>query len=331
MLSGISVFCFAASYAVALALEATRLWFRSGVRGALMLGFAGAGLLAHTLFLAYRATNANGAPLSSAFDWYLLAAWVLVAIYLYLVFYHPTAAIGIFVLPVVLAMVGMAQLSDREPFPQDPAAQIWGWVHGVFLLFGYVAVTVGFIAGVMYLLQSHRLKRKQLPPGRLRLPSLEWLDRINGRAIVLSAVLVAAGFASGVVLNAVNHRQDLDYVPWNDPIVWRLGGMLAWLVIAALFSQLYRPANHGRKVAYLTVASFVFLAFTVALRSFVASRHNAQGEQAAATETGRHGETETGRQEDTETGRQANHRIDANLLVSRSPCLPVMLGNEVAA
>ncbi len=282
MLSGISVFCFAASYAVAFALEITRLWFRSGVRGALMLAFAGAGLVAHTLFLGYRAATAGGAPLSSAFDWYLLAAWVLATIYLLLVYAHPKTAIGIFLLPIVLAMIGMAELSDREPFLQSPAAQVWGMIHGFFLLFGYVAVAVGFVAGVMYLLQSRRLKRKQLPAGGLRLPSLEWLDRVNTLAIVLSAALVAAGFVSGLILNAVNRRQDLDYVPWTDPIVWRLGGMMAWLVVAALFSRFYRPAHHGRKVAYLTVASFVFLAVTLMLRPLAESEHSPRRQDQAA-------------------------------------------------
>ncbi len=281
MLSGISVFCFAASYAVALALEATRLWFRSGVRGALTLSFAAAGLVAHTLFLVYRSATAEGAPLSSAFDWYLLAAWAVVAVYLSLVYAHPKAAIGIFVLPIVLAMVGMAQFSDREPFPQDPAAQVWGTVHGVLLLLGYVAVVVGFVAGVMYLVQARRLKRKQPMVSRLKLPSLEWLDRINGRAIVVSAALVAAGFVSGIILNAVSRRQQLDYLPWTDPIVWRLGGMMGWLVAAALFSRFYRPANRGRKVAYLTVASFVFLTITIVLRPFVASEHSAKEQPAA--------------------------------------------------
>jgi ABC-type transport system involved in cytochrome c biogenesis permease subunit len=282
MLSGITVFCFTASYAVAFALEVTRLWFRSGVRGALMLGFAGAGLVAHTLFLGYRAATAEGAPLSSAFDWYLLAAWVLAAMYLFLVYDHPKTAIGIFLLPIVLAMIGMAELSDREPFLQSPAAQVWGMIHGFFLLFGYVAVAVGFVAGVMYLLQARRLKRKQLPVGGLRLPSLEWLDRVNGRAIVLSAVLVAAGFVSGVILNAVNRRHELDYVPWTDPIVWRLGGMMAWLVVAAIFSRFYRPAHHGRKVAYLTVASFVFLAVTLVLRPLAESEHSPRRQEQAA-------------------------------------------------
>ena len=57
--------CFALGYAVALALEVSRLLFRSGVRGAIMMGFAGAGLLAHTVFLVNQAAKAEGSPLSS--------------------------------------------------------------------------------------------------------------------------------------------------------------------------------------------------------------------------------------------------------------------------
>ena len=38
-ISRISVVCFAASYGVALIFEASRLWFRSGVRGITMIGF----------------------------------------------------------------------------------------------------------------------------------------------------------------------------------------------------------------------------------------------------------------------------------------------------
>ena len=83
---GVSTICFTASYAVALALEISRLLFRSSVRRVFMLGFATAGLLAHTAFLYYRALKAfheGVSPLSSEKDWYLVAAWVLVAVYLY--------------------------------------------------------------------------------------------------------------------------------------------------------------------------------------------------------------------------------------------------------
>ena len=66
MLSGVSTICFAGSYAVALLLEVSRLVFRSRVRGLAMIGFAGAGLVAHTAFLYYRAVSEPSAPLASS-------------------------------------------------------------------------------------------------------------------------------------------------------------------------------------------------------------------------------------------------------------------------
>src|SRR5271163_1893453 len=115
-ISGITVFCFAASYFVAWLLELTRLWFRSGVRGAIMLGFAVAGFLAQTLYLGYRAAQSDAAPLSSSFDWYLLAAWMLAGAYLYLTYYYPRAAIGLYLWPLVLGLIAAATwFADRNP------------------------------------------------------------------------------------------------------------------------------------------------------------------------------------------------------------------------
>ena len=53
MLSGISATCFTASYLVALGLEIARLKLSSRVRSAVMLGFLGAGIFAHTYYLAH--------------------------------------------------------------------------------------------------------------------------------------------------------------------------------------------------------------------------------------------------------------------------------------
>src|SRR5580704_5529293 len=179
-MSGISITCFAASYAVALALEITRLFFRSGVRGAVMLLFAGAGLVAQTLYLVYRALHEPNAPLSSEYDWYLIAAWCLMLAYFDLTIHHPKTPFGLFVLPLVLGLIGMAQfVADRTPFPRSQAAQIWGAIHGAFLLLGTVAVFIGFTVGVMALAQAYRLKHKLSPAQRFNLPSLEWLERLN--------------------------------------------------------------------------------------------------------------------------------------------------------
>lgn len=274
-LSGISLVCFAASYGVALVCEASRLVFRSGVRGAAMLAFAGAGLVAHTLFLAWRAASEPAVPLSSPFDWYLLAAWVLAAGYLWLTLANPRTPVGLFMLPVVLALVGAAQVSSREPFPRTPATQVWGAVHGGLNLAASVSVTIAAIAGLMWLIQAGRLARKRPPLPGFRMPSLERLAHISGRGLAVAAWTAAAGFASGIVLNAVSRRHGLlATVPWNDPVVLRMAAVVVWLIGAdAVANATRRRADGARLAAWLSLASLGLLTLSILWGLFGATRH----------------------------------------------------------
>jgi len=274
MIDGISITCFAASYALAFAMELLRLRWKTRPPRSLVLGVVGAGLVAQFLYLLHRATAADTARLVSQFDWYLVASWALAATYLYLAVYHPRDALGLFLLPLVLGLVAVARwFADPTPFPASEASNTWGWFHGTTLLLGTVTVSVGFVAGLMYLIQSARLKRKA-PPGRLlRLPSLEWLEKANARAIVISVIMFSLGFLSGVKLNLVKQRMDQPALPLSDPTVWSLAALLGWLVAAALFSLLYKPARQGRKVAYLTVATFVVLAFSLSVQFWLTTQH----------------------------------------------------------
>ena len=275
--SGISVVCFAASYAVAFACEASRLVFRSGVRGAAMIAFAAAGLVAHTLFLLWRAANEPVVPLSSAFDWYLLAAWALAACYLWLTLANPRTPIGLFLLPLVLGLVGAAQVSSRAPFPQSPATQIWGAIHGGFNLAASVAVAIGATAGIMWLIQAGRLARKQPPHRGFRMPSLEKLSQTTGRSLSIAALTALAGFVSGVVLNAVNRQRGLlETVPWTDPVVLRMGTLVAWLILAAAASRAFsRRPDAARITAWLSIVSFGVLTLSILWGLFGATRHGA--------------------------------------------------------
>ncbi len=273
MIEGISTTCFAASYAVALALEALRARFPDSLRQLLVRGFATAGLLAHTFYLGSRALAADASPLSSPYDWYLLAGWMLAGLYFYLELYYPRAAIGLFLFPLVLVLIGAAQVADSQPFAPVRASRGWGNIHGASLLLGTVTVTIGFVAGLMYLLQSYRLKHKILPSQGFRLPSLERLALINGRSIAFSAGFIGIGFVSGIVLNVIAHRHHGDQLAWSDPVVLIIGFMFLWLVIAAVFNSTYRPARAGRKVAYLTVTSFVFLVVAMVALLFGPTSH----------------------------------------------------------
>jgi len=259
MFDEMSIVCFASCYAAALALEILRLVLNQRIRSLPIIALSLIGLLAHTIYLAHRATTET--PLSSWYDWFLVAAWILAAAYLFLALRHRKSAFGIFLLPLVLLLaVIAATLADREPFPVNRAAAVWGAVHGILLLLGTVAVSIGFAAGVMYLVQAYRLKQK-LPPTRgFTLPPLEWLQHLNARAIIASVVTLGPGILAGIILNLVIRPDDREWhVSWQDPTVVTSILTASWMVLAVAFEAFYKPARVGRKVAYLTVVSFLFL------------------------------------------------------------------------
>jgi ABC-type uncharacterized transport system permease subunit len=146
-------------------------------------------------------------------------------------------------------------------------------IHGLTLLVGTVTVTLGFTTGLMYLFQAYRLKHK-LPPRRgMRLPSLEWLQRFNGQSLVVSTSSLAIGLISGVVLNLLRQSAAAG-VEWTDPVVLSSGLLFIWLACMTTFESVYKPARQGRKVAYLTMASFLFL--LLALGLVLAGEHASQ-------------------------------------------------------
>ena len=96
-------------------------------------------------------------------------------------------------------------MRDTPHFAREEALSYWGMIHGIMLLLGTVAAALGFAAGIMYLLQSYRLKHKLLPRPGFRLPSLEWLQHFNRRSLLLSTGLLALGLLAGLVLNIIRH------------------------------------------------------------------------------------------------------------------------------
>ena len=62
----------------------------------------------------------------------------------------------------VLTAVAWA-FPPTDSFPRDRAREMWGIAHGLMLLLGAVTVSLGFVAGLMYLVQSWRHKH-HVPP-----------------------------------------------------------------------------------------------------------------------------------------------------------------------
>jgi ABC-type uncharacterized transport system permease subunit len=252
------------SYSIALFLEIYCLKSRDVGQRALIGAVTLAAAVPHGLYL-LRSSSASRLSLSTA-DWLLWAAWFVVIVYFATLFYLPRTPTGIVLLPITLALVISSHWASTEPLATGQSLHIWGMVHGFLLMAGTVTVCIGFLAGLMYLAQSYALKHARSSANGLRLPSLEWLERTNSRTLGLSALLIALGFISGLVISVAKHRGEATYALWLDPVVLSLAAMTLWLIAAEVFRLVYPAARQGRKVAYLTLASFVFL--IIALTSF---------------------------------------------------------------
>ena len=202
MFDGISVTCFAASYLVVMILDFTRFYFRATVRNILVIGFAIAGWMAHLSYLVYQVGSQwqSGVPVSSWESWCWIISLILVSVYFYFLAKHPKANTGMYLMPVALVVIVAGIFAKQlEPFSQTDARGVWHNIHGIALLIGLIAVLLGFVAGLMYLVQSNRLKHHSANVGRVKTLSLESLHRIGERALIASTIFLAIGLISGVV------------------------------------------------------------------------------------------------------------------------------------
>src|SRR3954447_8141196 len=255
----------AIAYAIVFILELAGLCRRAHLHRSVLAVLTLVGLIATWFALARSGTARSGLPISTA-DWLLWRRVLLALSDFAVVFYLPRTPTGIVLLPIILGLLLASNWASTAPLASERSLYAWGALHGILLLAGTVAVCIGFLAGLMYLLQSYSLKHARSPVNGLRLPSLEWLERVNSRTLGISTVLIALGFITGIVMSIVVHRGESAYVLWADPVVVSLAAMLVWLIAAEPFRLIYPAARQGRKVAYLTLASFVFL--VIALASF---------------------------------------------------------------
>ncbi len=258
-LQGVTHACFGLSYLLALLLElAAQVWPSQARRCHwAATGWGLAGLAAHTIYLmVHHPTPA--APYGSL----LLLAWVLAIFYVYEALHRSGRAWGLFVLPVVLGLVGLSLLlSLYEPSSMEHAVPEWirgerflGVLHGVLILAAAVGISVSFLASVMYLVQTRRVRRKLLPGRGMLLLSLERLETVNRRAIAWAFPALTAGLLLGLVLLRHDHAWHDNW--WSLKVLSTVG---LWVVFGVLVYLRYGAHLPPRRLAWLSVAAFVLL------------------------------------------------------------------------
>lgn len=267
----VTLFCFFASYTLALILELTQFVLRSRILRLGAIGCTVGGLVAQTAYLVVRSQQHDLPPLlGSQHDWLLVLAWLTTVILLGVQMWDLEVSLGVFLLPIILVLVGAARFVSEQPNPRIPhwgTMRHWGMLHASLLVLGIGGVTLALITSLMYLIQHNRLRHKQAESPGLHLLSLERLSRINWWLVIVSVPLLTLGMGTGLWLSYLAKDSAS---PVNLTGVDSIANGIMWFFMAALCGWMLsakQPA--GKLVAWRTVLACGFLLAVMLLISLL--------------------------------------------------------------
>lgn len=205
-----------------------------------------------TILMAVRAVRWDRVPLTNLYEWMTFFSWAIILIYLLVYARYRLRALGAFLIPLAflsLAFVGLSPQDVVEFFP--PLGSVWLVLHIIFAFLGNAAFALTFGVGIMYLFQHRQLKTKKFGSLYYRLPSLEMLDQLNYRSLVIGFPLLTVGMVMGGMW-ALETKGTLF---WDLQRV--VPQVIAWAIYAVLFWGRVATFWRGKKAALGSVLGFV--------------------------------------------------------------------------
>src|SRR6476646_3168148 len=228
-----------------------------------------AAVLAHTFVIGMETMESGQVPVGDATSAISMFVWLLAVAYLYTEVTTDERAMGVFILPLIVALQAIpafkAPADVRSSVLQGP---LFG-IHVSSLLFAYSWFALAFVIGITYVLLFKEIKTKHLGVFYARLPSLQVLDQMNQRAIVVGWVFLTIGLVAGFVFALEAHVPAMSI---EAPKIFV--ALVSWVVYSFELFAARRIGWAGRKAAYLSAVGFaiVLLNFT-AISYFLTSSH----------------------------------------------------------
>jgi ABC-type transport system involved in cytochrome c biogenesis permease subunit len=244
--------------------------------GRMATALLGGAVLAHTFLIGMQTMEAGYAPLVGTTAAISAFVWLLGLAYLYVELTTDERAMGAFVTVLLAALAVLPalhpQLDERPALLRSPLFT----VHVLTMLFAYASFALAFVLGITYVLLFKEIKAKHLGFFYARLPSLQTLDVMNARAIVvgwlfLTCGLVVGGIWATQIGGSPDPRAQAMHVA--DPKI--LVALISWATYSfALFAR-GAIGWSGRRAAWLSTIAFVIVLLNfVPVGYFLTRSHN---------------------------------------------------------
>ena len=223
--------------------------------------------------------EAGHVPVASASSAISTFVWLLALAYLYTEMTTDERAMGVFILPLLVALQAIPAF---QPGVEDRAAVLQGPLFGVHvssLLFAYASFALACVIGITYVLLFKEIKAKHLGFFYARLPSLQVLDRMNQRAIVIGWIFLTDRHGRRRDLGGAGARRyaagdpRVQAMSLQDPKIFV--ALVCWAVYSFEVFAARRIGWGGRRAAYLSALGFAIVLLNfVPISYFLTTSHN---------------------------------------------------------
>jgi ABC-type transport system involved in cytochrome c biogenesis permease subunit len=269
-----------ALYAAALIAYAIHFGRRSPAVGKTATTVLVVAALAHTFVIGMQTMEAGHVPITDASTAISTFVWLLALAYLYMEMTTDERAMGVFILPLLVALQTIPALN---PGVEQRSAVLQGALFGIHvssLLFAYASFALACVIGITYVLLFKEIKAKHLGFFYARLPSLQVLDRMNQRTIAIGWVCLTIGIIAGAIFAAQARALPsaagdprVQAMSFGDPKIF--AALVCWAVYSFEAFAARRIGWGGRRTAYLSALGFsIVLLNLVPISYFLTKSHN---------------------------------------------------------
>lgn len=163
-----------------------------------------------------------------------------------------------FVMTVLMSIETVRLFGTSPEVVQEPIrSQLGFYIHIGPILFSYIAFTVSFICGLLFLFQNRQLRAKKQGFFVKVLPSLELVNDWNRRSLLAGFFLLTIGIFAGI-FGGRYMLEDPPSVPWYyDPRA--LFTIVAWMGYGVLLTVRKFNNFKGRLFALYSVVCYLLL------------------------------------------------------------------------
>ncbi|MCG8306014.1 MAG: cytochrome c biogenesis protein CcsA [Cytophagales bacterium] len=213
-------------------------------------------VICHLIEIVTRSIALNNMPFSSSHDSFAFIAFSIVLVYMISEIGLNSRGAGLFILSFsfileLLSAVNMSWETETNELLINKTFAI----HASLSVTGYTALSLAAIYALMYIIQNHNLKKRNLGKLFTQLPALNYLEKMSLRSIVTGIVVLGIGLVLGHY-QALSNPLIGEFFPKDIKVIV---SDTVWIIYVIGYLIIALKQWRGAKLAYLSLYGFLIL------------------------------------------------------------------------